>query len=80
MGGLGVGFGGDGSGGGADEEPLGRSLDAAENASPFCYADGIVALASEDGGFGFFVGQVGLCCGELGLTGLAVEGEVVEGF
>ena len=66
-----MGFGGDGCGGGADEEPLGGSLDAAENASPFCYADGIVALASEDAGFGFFVGEITLGGGELGLSGLA---------
>jgi len=73
-----AGLGDDGAGGGAEEEPFGGAGDAAPGAAAFGDAEGIVALFGERGGLGFFVGEVVLGDGELGLAGLAVEGEVVE--
>lgn len=49
-------------------------------AAAFGETDGVVALFGERGGLGFFVGEIVLGDGELRLTGLAVEGEVVERF
>src|SRR6266481_8809869 len=43
---------------------------------PFGGADGFVPLASQDGGLGAFVGQVGLGGGEFRLAGSAVQAEV----
>ena len=74
------GFGGDCAGGGAKEEPFGGAGRAAPDAAAFGDADGVVALLGEGGGLGFFVGKIALGGGQLGLAGLAVEGEVVEWF
>ncbi len=73
-----AGLGGDSAEGGADGQPLGGSGHAAEDASPFGGADGFVALAGKDSGFGALVGEVALGGGQLGLAGFAVQGEIVE--
>ena len=73
-----MGFGGDGTGGGADHEPLCVASDAAEEAASLGGADGFVALAGQHSGLGALVDQVGLGGGQFGLAGSAVEGEVVE--
>ncbi len=72
------GLGGDTSGSGADEEPLGSAADAAPGVAAAGDAQCVVAFASERGGFLPFVGEVALGCAELGLAGLAVDGKVVE--
>jgi len=72
-----AGSGYDGAGGGTEEEPFGGAGDASPGAAAFGDADGVVALFGERGGFGFFVDEVALGGGELGLAGLAVEGEIV---
>jgi len=72
------GLGGDSSGSGADEEPLGGADDAAQGAAAAGDAHCDVAFASERGGFLAFAGEVAWRCSELGLAGLAVDGKVVE--
>src|SRR6266404_1350146 len=57
------GFGGDGAGGGANEEPRGGARDAAEGAAAACDLKRVVALFGKRGGFGFFVGEIGLRSG-----------------
>src|SRR5713226_8674588 len=74
------GLGGDGSGSGPDEEPLGGAANAAPSAAAAGDAHRVVAFASERGGFLAFVGEVALGCSELGLAGLAGDGEVIERF
>lgn len=54
------GFGGDGAGGGADEEPFGGAADASKAASPARDLEGVVALFGKRGRFCFFVGEIGL--------------------
>lgn len=72
------GFGGEGAGSGADEEPFGGAADAAPGGAAFGNAHGIVAFFGEGGGLFLFVGEIALDGGELGLAGFAVDGEVVE--
>jgi len=74
------GFGGNSAGGGADEEPLGGTADAAPGAATASDAQSVIARASEGGGFLALVGEVTLGGGELCLASLAVESEVVERF
>ncbi len=54
------GFGGDGAGGGADDEPFGGAGDAAKGAAAACDLKGVVPLLGERGGLGFFIGEIGL--------------------
>ena len=75
-----VGFGDDGAGGGAEEEPFGGAGDATPGGAAFGDADGVVALFGECGGFSFFVGEIVLGDRKPGLAGLAIEGEVVKRF
>jgi len=58
--GLVGGFGGDGAGGGADEEPFRGAGDAAEGAAAACDLERVVALLGKRGGFDLFVGEIGL--------------------
>ena len=54
------GFGGDGAGGGANEEPLGGAANAAEGAAAAGDLERVVALLGKRGRLGFFVGEIGL--------------------
>ncbi len=72
-----AGSGYDGAGGCAEEKPFGGAGDASPGAAAFGDADGVIALFCEGGGFRFFVEEVALGSSEFGLTGLAVECEVV---
>src|SRR2546425_3614504 len=68
----------DSAGGGADEEPFGGAADTAPGAAAAGDLYGLVALKGEGCGLFLLVGQVAHGGGQFGLTGFAVEGEVVE--
>src|SRR5207245_6800196 len=68
----------DGASGGADEEPFGGAADTAPGAAAAGDLYGLVALKGEGCGLFLLVGQVAHGGGQFGLTGFAVEGEVVE--
>lgn len=74
------GFGGGGTSGGANEEPLGGAADAAPGAAAASDAQSVVAFACERGGFLAFIAEVALGRGELGLASFAVDSEVVQRF
>jgi hypothetical protein len=71
-------LGGDGTGGGADEEPSGGAADAAQEAAAASDAQGVVTFESECGGFLALIGEVALGRGEFGLASFAIDGEIVE--
>jgi len=72
------GFGGNGAGCGADEEPFCGAADAAPGGAASGDAQRVIAFVGERGGFLAFIGEVVLGRGELGLAGFAVDGEVVK--
>ncbi len=72
------GFGGNGAGCGADEEPFCGAADAAPDGAAAGDAQSVVAFVGERGGLLAFIGEVVLGGGELGLAGFAVDGEVVK--
>jgi hypothetical protein len=74
------GFGGNGAGCRADEEPLGGAANTAPYAAASSDAQSVVAFARKSGGFVAFISEVALGRCELGLAGFAVNGEVVEGL
>src|SRR4029077_17524179 len=73
-------FGGDGTGGGTDEKPLGGAFDAAPSAAATSDAKSVIAFLRKGGGLLEFVAEIALSCGEFGLARFAVECEVVERF
>src|SRR5260370_31066675 len=72
------GFGGNGAGGGADEEPFGGTADAAPGAAASRDAQSVVAFVGECGAFLSFIGEVALGGGELRLAPFATSGEVLK--
>src|SRR5882762_7969702 len=72
------GFGGNGAGCSADEEPFCGAADAAPGGAAAGDAQSVVAFAGERGGFFAFIGEVVLGGGELCLASFAVDGEVVK--
>ena len=74
------GFGGDGTCGGADEEPLGGAANAAPRAATARDPQSVVAFAGECCGFATFIGEISLGRGKFCLAGFAVESEIIERF
>ena len=74
------GFGGQGAGDGADEEPLGGAADPAPGAAAASDTQSVVAFAGECGGFATFIGEISLGRGEFCLARFAVESEIIERF
>src|SRR5882762_9983089 len=72
------GFGRNGAGCGADEEPFCGAGDAAPGGAAAGDAQRVVAFVGERGGFLAFIGEVVLGRGELCLASFAVDGEVVK--